>query len=71
VDWAILDVLTEPQLQRPWSLEELARELGTIGEPGEIADGTYRLHTAGLIHRTTDGFLFATRAALRYAEVNR
>ena len=49
--------------QRPWSTDELIRE---IGRPLEVADAIDNLHGAGLIHRTSDGFVFVTRAAARF-----
>jgi hypothetical protein len=48
-----------------WSAAELARELG---EPN-IDDLVGRLDGAGLIHRTADGFIFASRAAVRQIEL--
>lgn len=46
--------------QRPWSTEELIRE---VGREIDIHDAIADLQRVGLIHRTTDGFVFATRAA--------
>ncbi|MGA9284019.1 MAG: hypothetical protein WBV85_01110 [Solirubrobacteraceae bacterium] len=46
--------------QRPWSTDELIRE---IGRPNDVHNAIYSLHGVGLIHRTSDGFVFATRAA--------
>jgi hypothetical protein len=62
----ILYLLTKPE-GSPflWSVEELARELGKR----EIADLIGRLYGAGLIHRTSDGFIFASRAAVRQIEL--
>lgn len=48
--------------QRPWSTEELIRE---IGRPNDVHNAIASLHGVGLIHRTSDGFVFATRAATR------
>jgi predicted transcriptional regulator len=48
--------------QRPWSTDELIRE---IGRPNDVHNAIASLHGVGLIHRTSDGFVFATRAATR------
>lgn len=46
--------------QRPWSTDELIRE---IGRSNDVHNAIASLHGVGLIHRTSDGFVFATRAA--------
>jgi hypothetical protein len=62
----ILYALTEPGDGRPlWTVEELALELD---EPF-VVDHVNALRAAGLIHRTSDGFIFATRAAARHIEL--
>jgi hypothetical protein len=61
IDAAILEVLLEPDMQRPLSADELGRE---IGDPDAATDGIARLVRTGLAHRL-DGFVFASRAALR------
>lgn len=58
-DIAILDALLDRDAQRPWSLEEIARE---IGDAVAASDSLARLYRAGMIHRL-DGFVFASRAA--------
>ncbi len=45
---------------RPWSVDEVSRE---IGDPVEAADSLDRLYGAGLVHRP-EGFAFPTRAAV-------
>jgi hypothetical protein len=65
-EWIVLDLLVDAEIQRPWSVEEVNRE---IGNPIAAADALDALHAAGLVHRTTDGFVFATRAAVRYHEI--
>ena len=60
IDSAILGLLVGPDSQRPWSDEEVARE---IGSKVETADGLARLAGAGLCHRLKD-FVWASRAAL-------
>ena len=64
---AIMSQLLVADEQRPWSTEELARE---IGKPIAVADAIAALHAAGLIHRTSDGFLFPTRAAVRLDQIS-
>jgi hypothetical protein len=56
----IMTLLLVPDDQRPWSTEELIRE---IGRPNDVHNAICSLHGVGLIHRTSDGFVFATRAA--------
>jgi hypothetical protein len=58
-DGVILSVLLAGDAQRPWSEDEVARE---IEDPVAAADGLRRLARGGLIHRL-DGFVFASRAA--------
>ncbi|HTA33955.1 MAG TPA: hypothetical protein VK721_11065 [Solirubrobacteraceae bacterium] len=64
----ILYLLTDPNDYQPiWSITDLAREL----DDGRISveDTIRRLHGAGLIHRTSDGFVFATRSAVRQIQL--
>jgi hypothetical protein len=44
-----------------WSPEDLAREL----EAFDVIDTVNALQRAGLVNRTSDGSVFATRAAVR------
>jgi hypothetical protein len=59
---AIMTLLLVEDQQRPWSTDEMIRE---IGRPLEVTDAIDNLHGAGLVHRTSDGFVFASRAATR------
>lgn len=62
----ILYALTEPGDNQPlWSVEDLAREL----EDRCVIDSVCALHRAGLINRTSDGYVFATRAAVRHIQL--
>jgi hypothetical protein len=63
VESAILALLTGEQ--HPWSDNEVALE---IGDPISSIDALRRLQAAGLVHRL-DGFVFATRAAVRSVEI--
>jgi hypothetical protein len=66
VELHIIYLLTDPDDNQPlWALEDLARELG---EP-EIIDYVRRLQEAGLLHRTSDGHVFASRAAVRQVQI--
>jgi predicted transcriptional regulator len=60
-DFAVLHLLTDDDAQRPWTVDEVARE---IGDRIEAEDSLARLYGAGLVHRI-EGFVFATRPALR------
>ena len=62
-DVAVLALLVEDDAQRLWSVEEVGREIGDAAR-----DSVARLHGAGLVHRL-EGFVFATRAALRGARL--
>ena len=63
---AILETLVRSDMPGLWSVAELGSEFG--GEMAAI-DAVGALHRAGLIHRTSDGFVFATRAAIRASEL--
>jgi hypothetical protein len=62
-DWFILDLLLNHDVQRPWAIAEVVRE---YGHETNAIDAIDRLYGAGLIHKTADGFVFASRAAIRY-----
>jgi predicted transcriptional regulator len=59
-DSAVYGLLILPDEQRPWSVDELAQELGS---PIDVEDALVRLYGAGLVHRCGE-FVWATRAAL-------
>jgi len=62
----LLYTLTSPDDNQPlWSLDDLAREL----ECSEVSVTVRALHRAGLINRTTDGYIFATRSAIRMIQL--
>lgn len=62
----VVYLLTDPEnYQSLWSVPEIGRELETT-EPMVLIRP---LLQAGLIHRTTDGFVFATRAAARMVQM--
>jgi hypothetical protein len=49
-----------------WSVEDIGR---AIERPSGAVDTVRNLRAAGLIHQTSDGFVFATRAAFRLVEM--
>jgi hypothetical protein len=62
----ILYALTEPgDNQTLWTIEDLAPEM----EDRAVIDKVNALHRAGLIHRTSDGYIFASRAAVRQIQL--
>lgn len=64
-DGVILSLLLDSDSQRPWTVQEVGRELG---DTEDAADGLRRLVGAGLVHRLHD-FVFAARAALRADQI--
>jgi hypothetical protein len=62
----IIYLLTDPSDNQPvWAIEDLAREL----EEPEIDALIRTLQTSGLIHCTSDGHVFASRAAVRQVQL--
>jgi hypothetical protein len=62
---AVLMLLLESPTPWPWSLQELALELGS---ELRTTDAVARLHAAGLAHSCHE-FVWATRAAARWREL--
>lgn len=62
IDKAVLGLLLEDE--RLWSVDEVVREIGTPAASGSLA----RLYGTGLVHRRGE-FVFATRAAVRSAQI--
>lgn len=63
-DNALLMVLLAETSHRPWSVDEIAREMDS-----DPTDSLRRLYGGGLIHRL-DEFVWATRAAALADEIN-
>jgi hypothetical protein len=49
-----------------WSVEDIGR---TIEYPEAVEDIVRNLQGAGLVYQTSDGFVFATRAAFRFVQM--
>jgi hypothetical protein len=65
IDWHILDLLIDPDEQRPRAVCEIIRE---HGHEQNALDGLDRLNAAGLIHHI-EGYVWASRAAIRYSQI--
>jgi hypothetical protein len=62
----VLYLLTEPSDGQPlWSVEDIGREIES-NEPTTPIRGLLR---AGLANQTSDGFVFASRAGVRMAQL--
>jgi hypothetical protein len=62
----VLYLLTEPSEGQPlWSVEDIGREIEST-EPIVPVRGLLR---AGLVNQTSDGYVFATRAAVRVVQM--
>lgn len=62
----ILYLITEPEDNQPlWTIQDLAREM----DDRAVIDKVNELHRAGLVHRTSDGYVFASRAAIRHIQL--
>jgi hypothetical protein len=62
-DRVILDMLMLETSHRPWSVDEIARELGS-----DPSDSLRRLYGGGLIHRL-EQFVWASHAAIKAEEI--
>jgi hypothetical protein len=63
----VLYLLTGLRGEQPvWSLDDLSRDMRDTDSTEIAVIGLYR---AGLIHKTSDGFVFATRAGVRMVQL--
>jgi hypothetical protein len=67
-DATVLDLLVDDENQRPWTVDELWLE---IGSAPVVEDAINNLQAAGLVHKTSDGFIFASRAAITFEQLRR
>jgi hypothetical protein len=66
-EFVVLALLLDPDSPGPWTVAELAREVG--GELG-ATHAVVRLHAAGLAH-LNGKLVFASRPAARFAQLMR
>ncbi len=65
LDQAVLQLMLDPDRQRPWSEAEIARMIGT---PGDVTASLARLRAAGLVHRWSN-LVSAAHAAVYFHEI--
>ncbi len=61
----VLTLLLDSKTSRPWSVQELARE---IGNELRATDAIVSLQAAGLVHRCHE-FVWASRSAVRFHQL--
>jgi hypothetical protein len=63
----VLYLMANPNHFLPiWSVEDIGRKLG---DPIGAADAVSALSDSGLVYKTSDGYVFATHAAIRMVEI--
>jgi hypothetical protein len=63
IERAVLGKLIDPNNQRPWASEDIARGYADISKDDDIAEALDSLRSAGLIYRVDDCYI-ASRAAI-------
>lgn len=66
LDRAVLNLMLDPERQRPWAEDELDR---TLSVPGDVRESLRRLRACKLIHRWND-LAVAAHAAVRFHEIS-
>jgi hypothetical protein len=66
-EFVVLALLLDPDCRGPWSLAELAREVGCELTTAEAVVGLY---AAGLVHRCGE-FVWSSRPATRFCQLLR
>ncbi len=62
----VVYLLTDPERHQPvWSVEDIAREIETTDSMAVLQP----LRRAGLVRLSSEGFVFATRAATRMVQI--
>jgi predicted transcriptional regulator len=67
IEFGVLALLLDPDSPGPWTVGELAREVGC---DLAAADAVARLDAAGLVHRNGE-LVFASRPATRFGQLMR
>ena len=65
---SVINILVDPNRQRPWALLEIVREYREVGDHNDVHDALGRLQAAGLIH-AVDGCYVASRSAVHAFEL--